>query len=46
MNQLPESDLPVDERLARIREAGHAGCTGDELANDAEVALSVLDPQS
>lgn len=43
MVQLVESDIPVLERLVRIREGVAAGCTHAELFTDAEVAISVME---
>lgn len=42
MEQLPESDIPFDERLIRLREAIGVGCEPAELMADAEVLISVV----
>jgi hypothetical protein len=43
MQQLGFSDIPVSDRLVRIREGIAAGCTRAELITDVEVAISVLE---
>lgn len=42
MPQLPESDRPLVDRLAGIRDSLTAGCTVVEVLADVEVAASVV----
>lgn len=41
ITQLPESDIPLGERIPRLVDLALAGCTDDELDVDVQVALSV-----
>lgn len=41
ITQLPESDIPFGTRVDRIYDFITAGCSGEELIADIEVALSV-----